>query len=106
MLFLDRAARELLDTAQRERAVLLVVEILHRESEDRELVGQFAVNEKVVQRGNQLAMTQVAGAAENHDDAWIVLIVFLHWMEMIEVDSSPVCSRGHKMSLSYSLKKP
>ena len=97
MLFVDRAARELLDTAQRERAILLVVEILHREPEDRELVGQFAVDQQIVQRGNQLAMAQVAGAAENHDDAWIVVIAFLDGMQMIEIDAS-ICSHGHKMT--------
>ncbi len=90
---LDRAARELFDAAERERAILLVVEILHRETEDRELVGQFAVEQEIVQRGNQLAMAQVAGAAEDHQDAWIVVMAFLDGV--IEIDG-PVRRRGHK----------
>ena len=109
VFFLDLAARELLDAAERERAILLVVEILHREAEDRELVGQFAVDRKIVQRGNQLAMAQVAGAAENHHDARIVVIAFLDGMEMVEIDRSPVCSRSHKRLSPlaiYSLTTP
>ena len=85
VFFLDRAARELLDAAAREGAILLVVEILHREAENRELVGKLAVEHQVVERGHQLAMTQVAGAAENHDDARIVVIALLDRMQVIEI---------------------
>src|SRR5208282_4707763 len=106
--FLDRAARELLDAAERERAIPFVVEIFHRETEDRELVGQFAVERKIVQRGNQLAMAQVAGAAENHHDAGIVVMAFLDGMEVIEINGS-VGSHSHKITLpsrTYSLTTP
>ena len=109
VFFIDRAARELLDTAERERAVLLVVEILHRETENRELVGQFAVERQVVQRRYQLATTQVAGATEDHDDARLVVIAFLNRMQMIEINAS-ICAHSHKNLLPvlahYSLTTP
>ncbi len=50
-------------------------------------------------------MTQVTGAAEDHYDAWIVVIAFLYRVQMTEIDAS-ICSHGHKMTYSYSLKKP
>src|SRR5260370_12545711 len=90
MLFRDRAARKLLDAAARERAVLVVVEILHRESEDRKFLRQFNVERKIVERRYQLAMAQIAGAAEDHNNARFVVMALFDRMNQMARIEGPV----------------
>src|ERR1700683_5513429 len=65
ILVANRLAGKFLDAVARERAILLVVEVLARKRDYREVVREQPVDHQIVERGQELAMTQVAGAAED-----------------------------------------
>src|SRR5581483_5908811 len=68
-LFLDRAAGVLADGIEREGPIRLVIHLLHREADDSGAIGKIAVEGQVVECGQELAMRQRAGAAEDYHRA-------------------------------------
>ena len=58
--------RELRDAVLRELAIRLVAECFPPHADDGDARRQEAVDVKVVERGQQLAMREIAGAAEDH----------------------------------------
>src|SRR5579885_706843 len=68
-VFLDRAAGVLADGIEREGPIRLVIHLLHREADDRGAIGKIAVEGQVVECGQELAMRQRAGAAEDYHRA-------------------------------------
>ncbi len=67
--FVELLARELFDAGAGELAIGVVVDMFHREADDREFLGEFRIDHQIVERGKELAVAEVAGSAENHEDA-------------------------------------
>ena len=65
--FVYRAPREALDALARERAVRLVGERIAAGADDGDARRKQAIEMQVVERRQQLAVRQIAGAAEDHD---------------------------------------
>ena len=68
----DRLPRELFDARFRERPIVVVRHRLAADAEDGELLGEEPVEQQVVERRQQLAMDEIAGASENDDGHWFL----------------------------------
>ena len=66
-LRIERPARKSTDSVLRELAIRIVIEARPSDSNNRHARGKQPVEIEVVERGQELAMRQIAGAAEDHE---------------------------------------